>query len=161
MRDFRTSRTSTKRSTTFTAHYREKIAIIGLAAMCQLSLRQFERKFKSYFNLSPTQYIMKMRIHEACDLLCNGSRPIGDIALRAGLLRPKLLHGAVQENHEHDAAAVPQTIPLSEGLELPRPSRHLSSRGNEIRFQDVRAVARRLLPTRFTASTPPMPPTSG
>jgi len=28
--------------------------------MCQLSLRQFERKFKSYFNLSPTQSIMKM-----------------------------------------------------------------------------------------------------
>ena len=36
--------------------------------------------FKSYFNFSPTQYIMKMRIHEACDLLCNGSRLIGDIA---------------------------------------------------------------------------------
>ena len=52
--------------------------------MCQLSLRQFERKFKSYFNLSPTQYIMKMRIHEACDLLCNGSRPIGDIAFALG-----------------------------------------------------------------------------
>lgn len=42
--------------------------------MCQLSLRQFERKFKSYFNLSPTQYIMKIRIHEAYDLLSNGSR---------------------------------------------------------------------------------------
>ena len=25
-------------------------------------------------NLSPTQYIMKMRILEACDLLCNGLR---------------------------------------------------------------------------------------
>ncbi|MBT3616352.1 MAG: AraC family transcriptional regulator [Verrucomicrobia bacterium] len=36
--------------------------------------------FKSYFNFSPTQYIMKMRIHEACDLLWNGSRLIGDIA---------------------------------------------------------------------------------
>ena len=52
--------------------------------MCQLSLHQFERKFKSYFNLSPTQYIMKMRIHEACDLLCNGSRAIGDIAFALG-----------------------------------------------------------------------------
>jgi AraC-like DNA-binding protein len=65
-------------------HYREKISIIDLALMCQLSLRQFERKFKSYFNLSPTQYIMKMRIHEACDLLCNGSRLIGDIAFALG-----------------------------------------------------------------------------
>ena len=45
--------------------------------MCQLSLHQFERKFKSYFNLSPTQYIMKIRIHEAYDLLSNGSRFLG------------------------------------------------------------------------------------
>ena len=52
--------------------------------MCQLSLRQFERKFKSYFNLSPTQYIMKTRTHEACDLLCNGSRSIDDIAFPLG-----------------------------------------------------------------------------
>ena len=66
------------------AHYRGKITIINLAAMCQLSLRQFERRFKSYFNLSPTQYIMKMRIHEACDLLCNGSMSIGDIASTLG-----------------------------------------------------------------------------
>lgn len=52
--------------------------------MCQLFLRQFERKFKSYFNLLPTQYIMKMPIHEACDLLCNGSRSISDIAFALG-----------------------------------------------------------------------------
>jgi PAS domain S-box-containing protein len=65
-------------------HFREKITITNLALMCRLSLRQFERKFKSYFNLSPTQYIMKMRIHEACDLLCNRSRPIGDIAFALG-----------------------------------------------------------------------------
>ncbi len=38
--------------------------------MCQLSLRQLECKFKRYFNLLPQQYIIKMRIHEACDLLC-------------------------------------------------------------------------------------------
>ncbi|MDB4703210.1 hypothetical protein OAF52_01270 [bacterium] len=36
--------------------------------------------FKSYFNFSPTEYIMKTRIHEASDLLCNGSRLIGNIA---------------------------------------------------------------------------------
>ena len=64
--------------------FREKISIADLAAMCQLSLRQFERKFKSTFNLSPQQYIIKMRIHEACDLLCNGSRSIGEIAFTLG-----------------------------------------------------------------------------
>ena len=61
-------------------NFREKIPIANLAANCQLSLRQFERKFKSYFNLSPQQYIIKLRIQEACDLLGNGAQPIGDIA---------------------------------------------------------------------------------
>ncbi|MDP7049190.1 MAG: AraC family transcriptional regulator [Verrucomicrobiota bacterium] len=64
--------------------FREKISIADLAAMCQFSLRQFERKFKSTFNLSPQQYIIKMRIHEACELLCNGSKSIGDIAFTLG-----------------------------------------------------------------------------
>ncbi|MBV59641.1 MAG: hypothetical protein CMO58_08645 [Verrucomicrobiales bacterium] len=48
------------------------------------SFRKFERKLKSYFNLSPQQYIIKLRNHEACDLLGNGSQPIGDIAFDLG-----------------------------------------------------------------------------
>ena len=39
---------------------------------------------KSYFNLSPQQYIIKLRNHEASDLLGNGSQPIGDIAFDLG-----------------------------------------------------------------------------
>ena len=46
--------------------------------------RKFERKFKSYFNLSTQQYIIKLRNHEASDLLGNGSQPIGDIAFDLG-----------------------------------------------------------------------------
>ncbi len=46
-------------------HCREKISISALAESCEISLRQFERKFKGYFNLTPQQYIMKMRIHDA------------------------------------------------------------------------------------------------
>ena len=47
-------------------------------------VRKFERKFKSYFNLSIQQYIIKLRNHEASDLLGNGSQPIGDIAFDLG-----------------------------------------------------------------------------
>ena len=46
--------------------------------------RKFERKFKSYFNLSTQQYIIKLRNHEASDLLGNGSQPIRDIAFDLG-----------------------------------------------------------------------------
>ena len=65
-------------------YFREKVSIADLASKCQLSLRQFERKFKSTFNLSPQQYIIKMRIHEACDLLCNDTESIGNIAFTLG-----------------------------------------------------------------------------
>ena len=64
--------------------FRGKIPIADLAADCQLSLRQFERKFKNYFNLSPQQYIIKLRINEACDLLGNSGQSIGDIAFGLG-----------------------------------------------------------------------------
>ena len=63
-------------------HFREKVAISELAKMCDLSLRQFERKFKEFFNISPQQYIIKMRIHEACDLLANAPPPSGTSPLR-------------------------------------------------------------------------------
>jgi PAS domain S-box-containing protein len=65
-------------------HYREKVSIKGLAEMCGVSVRQFERKFKSYFNLTPQQYIIKMRIHDSCELLRKESFSIGDIAFELG-----------------------------------------------------------------------------
>ncbi len=64
--------------------YREKISIQDLARSCKLSLRQFERKFKSYFNLAPQQFLIKMRIHDACALLRDSSQSIGEIALVLG-----------------------------------------------------------------------------
>lgn len=65
-------------------NYCEKLSIQKLARLCDLSLRQFERKFRTYFNLSPREYIIKMRILDACALLRKNSRPIGDIALDLG-----------------------------------------------------------------------------
>ncbi|MEM7147731.1 MAG: AraC family transcriptional regulator [Verrucomicrobiota bacterium] len=65
-------------------HYREKVSIAGLAKMSGVSVRQFERKFKSYFNLTPQQYIIKMRIHDSCELLRRERMAIGDIAFELG-----------------------------------------------------------------------------
>ena len=64
--------------------YREKISIQFLADSCELSLRQFERKFKQYFNLNPQQFIIKMRINDACALLRERSQSIGEIAIDLG-----------------------------------------------------------------------------
>ena len=51
------------------AQFREKLSIRQLAEMGGISLRQFERRFQNHFNLTPQQYLIKLRIHESCDLL--------------------------------------------------------------------------------------------
>jgi len=65
-------------------HFREKLSIQTLAKHCQLSLRQFERKFQERFNLTPQQYLIKLRIQEACEQLMLPSQTIGAIALDLG-----------------------------------------------------------------------------
>ncbi len=66
------------------AHFHEEIQIPALAAMCGLSVRQFERKFKEHLKTPPQQYIIKMRVHAACDELRRSKKAISDIATDLG-----------------------------------------------------------------------------
>lgn len=65
-------------------HFNREILIPKLAEMCDLSVRQFERKFKEYLKTPPQQYIIKMRVHAACDELRRTRRQIADIATDLG-----------------------------------------------------------------------------
>jgi len=65
-------------------HYSKKISIRSLAEICQLSLRQFERRFQTRFSLTPQQYLIKLRIQEACEKLTSPNEPIGKIAVELG-----------------------------------------------------------------------------
>ena len=49
-----------------------------------MSVRQFERKFKATFHTTPRAYVIKMRIHAACERLRGGNEPITNIALECG-----------------------------------------------------------------------------
>lgn len=51
------------------AHLMEHIAIEDLARLSCMSLSTFERKFKQHFSLTPKQYILHLKVHEACRLL--------------------------------------------------------------------------------------------
>lgn len=65
-------------------HFAEEIAIPDLAKMSGLSLRQFERKFKALMRMTPQQFLMRSRVHAACEALRETMRSIGDVALECG-----------------------------------------------------------------------------
>lgn len=65
-------------------HFHEDLSIRGLADSCEMSVRQFERKFKQHLKTTPQQFIMKMRVHAACDLLRKTTRQIAEIAIDLG-----------------------------------------------------------------------------
>jgi AraC-like DNA-binding protein len=50
-------------------HLMETISIDLLARLSCMSLSTFERKFKQHFSLTPKQYILHLKVHEACRLL--------------------------------------------------------------------------------------------
>ena len=50
-------------------HLMENVSIEHLARLSCMSLSTFERKFKQHFSLTPKQYILHLKVHEACRLL--------------------------------------------------------------------------------------------
>ncbi|MEM0969522.1 MAG: helix-turn-helix domain-containing protein [Verrucomicrobiota bacterium] len=64
--------------------FHANLSVTELAKSCDMSVRQFERKFKRHLKTTPKQLILKMRIHAACDLLRQTKKPIGEIARLLG-----------------------------------------------------------------------------
>lgn len=65
-------------------HFREKLDVPSLAKMAHMSVRQFERKFRATFQMTPQDYMIRMRVIEACDLLIRTNEPVTSVALDAG-----------------------------------------------------------------------------
>jgi AraC-like DNA-binding protein len=66
------------------AHLAEPLNVSQLAAIAGVSCRQIERRFHNATGMSPTDFITRARLDEACRRLRNGSDPIGRIALDLG-----------------------------------------------------------------------------
>jgi AraC-like DNA-binding protein len=64
-------------------HLTETIGIDHLAKLSCMSLSTFERKFKEHFSLTPKQYILHMKVHEACRRLPT-AKSIARVALETG-----------------------------------------------------------------------------
>jgi PAS domain S-box-containing protein len=62
----------------------ESIPVADLAALAGQSTGQLERRWRQLFGLSPSQYILKARLDEACTLLIRTSSSISEIAHATG-----------------------------------------------------------------------------
>ena len=65
-------------------HFREKLDVPSLAKMAHMSVRQFERKFRATFQMTPQEYMIRMRVIQACELLARTNEPVTTVALEAG-----------------------------------------------------------------------------
>lgn len=65
-------------------NYRRKITLDELAKMFHVTPIYFSRKFKEYFGLSPIDYVIMLRLHEATLCLANEEMSIAEIAESVG-----------------------------------------------------------------------------
>ena len=65
-------------------NFREPLDLPDLARMAGLSERQLERKFRSTFQTTPRNYLIKMRVVNACRLLPDPRLSLTEIALEVG-----------------------------------------------------------------------------
>ncbi len=69
-------------------NYSEQIEIEDLAKLCMLSETHFRRLFKNIMEMTPTHYINKTRVLEACKYLKTTDINIAQIALKVGFITP-------------------------------------------------------------------------
>ncbi|MDA7915905.1 AraC family transcriptional regulator [Verrucomicrobia bacterium] len=84
-------------------HFHSSIRIPDLAKRVGLSVSAFERKFKKHLQLAPTEYVRRVRIHEACRSLIHSTMPISVIAQECGF--------SDQSHFTRDFGKVMQTSP--------------------------------------------------
>jgi transcriptional regulator GlxA family with amidase domain len=60
------------------------LSLPSIAGKCNLSLRQIERLFHKYRNVTPSQYYLSLRLMHAKQLLLNTNRSVIDISIATG-----------------------------------------------------------------------------
>lgn len=65
-------------------HYAEPIEVTRLAELTHLSVSQFDRRFKRLYQMTPMQYVLRVRINAACQALTTSDRSIAEIAAACG-----------------------------------------------------------------------------
>lgn len=66
------------------AHYAEPMEVPELAKLAHLSVSQLQREFRRLFQMTPSEYILRVRLHMASRQLESSGKPVGQIALDCG-----------------------------------------------------------------------------
>ncbi len=66
------------------AHYSAPMKIADLAASCHMSESHFRRLFEENIGMSPVEYINRVRIWRACELIRRTSSSMEEIAMKVG-----------------------------------------------------------------------------
>lgn len=65
-------------------YYMEEIRVAELARRCSLSETHFRRIFVEYMNMTPAEYLMLIRIQNACELIKKSRYSMEEVAQRVG-----------------------------------------------------------------------------
>ena len=60
------------------------LEINEIAATVDLSTSQLNRRFRATFQMPPSEYLQRVRVHEASRRLASGDQPISEVALETG-----------------------------------------------------------------------------
>ncbi len=66
------------------SNFHHEVPIPHLAQLCELSVRQFERRFKDYMKTTPQDFIVRMRVFNSCNDLRRTRKALSDIATDCG-----------------------------------------------------------------------------
>ena len=66
------------------SHYADPLDVRCLARRVNLSISQFDRRFKRFLQMTPQEFILRVRVHAARRMLVATDKSIADIALDTG-----------------------------------------------------------------------------
>jgi AraC family transcriptional regulator len=84
----------------------EPLPLADLAAVTGLSVSQFARRFKTATGEAPHQFLMRLRVEQACRLLRTGRAPIAEVAVACGFSHQEHLTRVIRTRLDTTPAAI-------------------------------------------------------
>ena len=88
-------------------HLHQRLKVAHLAAMANLSTPHYSALFKRHTGYAPIDYFIRLRMHQACQLLDNTNLSVKEVAAALGFTRSVLFFANFQGSERHFAFGIP------------------------------------------------------